>query len=88
MQSIQHSVFVIMPYGSASHSRFVYDRGIKPVVEALGLVPRRVDRETLPDSIGARIRAQIADSCIADLSFARPNCYYEIGYAHALGKPV
>lgn len=34
----------------------------------------------------ALIRA--ADFIIADLSYERPSCYYEVGFAQGLGKPV
>lgn len=88
--AIQHSVFVIMPYASEQHTDRVYTNGIEPAMVELKLTPVRVDREAISDSIGARIRSQIASSyfCIADLSCERPNCYYEVGYAHALGKRV
>jgi hypothetical protein len=38
----------------------------------------------------ARARTTLAEAAlvIADLSRARPSCYFELGFAEALGKPV
>lgn len=33
-------------------------------------------------------RLRSAGACIADLSYERPSCYFEVGYAQSLGAPV
>ena len=67
-----------------------YTAVVKPVVKKFGLTCIRVDE--IPDSgkISDQILEAIAESkyVIADLSGARPNCYYEAGFAHALGKEM
>lgn len=82
-------VFVIMKFGDEildSAYRAVY----KPVTKRFGLSCVRIDE--IPDSgkISDQILEAIAESkyIIADLSGARPNCYYEAGFAHALGKEI
>jgi len=40
----------------------------------------------IPDYIEKCIRT--ADLIVCDLSEARPNVYYELGFARALGKPI
>lgn len=82
-------VFVIMKFGDEildSAYRSVY----KPVVKKHGMSCIRIDE--IPDSgkISDQILETIAESkyIIADLSGARPNCYYEAGFAHALGKEI
>ena len=44
------------------------------------------ENRRITDTIIAAI--QTASFIVADLTEARPNCYYELGYAHALGKQV
>jgi hypothetical protein len=65
-------------------------QGIDPATRAYGFPAYRVDEIPAPDNVIAATRRHIgdADFVIADLSGQRPNCYYEVGYAHALGRPV
>jgi nucleoside 2-deoxyribosyltransferase len=73
--------FVAMPFGRSDTDQ-VYDQYIQPAIEAVGLIPIRVDRIVHNDRIDQRIREEIkhADVLIADLTYARPSVYWEAGY--------
>lgn len=88
--AIRHPVFVILPLGSVKHVRQIYDEGIMPSLSRLGFEAKRVDDQAVHGGIVDAIREQLEASyfVIADLSGERPNCYYELGYAQAIGKPV
>jgi hypothetical protein len=81
-------VFVLMPF--ASDFDDIYKFGIKQTCEQLGCYCERVDEQIFQDSILDRIYNQIskADILIADMSGRNPNVFYEVGYAHGLGKKV
>lgn len=72
----------------------VYDRGIRPAVEAAGFTPYRVDRENFLGKIDDQIIAEIRRSrfLIADMTHgdegARGSVYFEAGFALGLGIPV
>jgi nucleoside 2-deoxyribosyltransferase len=61
---------------------------MKEVCAQFDLKAYRIDdiepRDQITDAILNNIAA--ADLILADLSGERPNVYYEVGYAHALGK--
>ncbi len=82
--------FVIMSFSGNPQLKDFYEKAIKPTVQRLGYRCLRVDEEQFNGSIRDRIVANIraARFIIADLTEARPNCYYEVGIAHALGKEV
>jgi hypothetical protein len=82
-----HQVFVIMKIGDPALDS-VYRDTIRPTIERFGYKSIRADE--IPDSgvITDQVFEEIARSevVLCDLSDERPNCYYEAGFAHALGK--
>jgi hypothetical protein len=67
-----------------------YEYVIKPLVKQFQFDIQKVDEISHTLEITDVILEAIVRSrfVIADLTDARPNCYYEVGYAHALRKAV
>lgn len=86
---IENQVFVIMKFGDIELDS-AYEGVIEPCIKEFNFTSVRVDK--IPDSgkINDQILENIAKSkfIISDLSGERPNCYYETGFAHALGKEI
>lgn len=78
--------FILMPF--AEHFDDVYQLGIKQSCIDAGAYCERVDEQIYQESMVERIYNQIskADIIIADMTDRNPNVFYEVGYAHALGK--
>ena len=81
-------VFVLMPFDSAFDD--IYKFGIKGAADDVGAYAERVDEQTFGEGMLDRIFNQIskADVIVADMTGRNPNVFYEVGYAHALGKVV
>ena len=95
-----HRVFVVMPiqgekYGSQDQQRVhqEYDKRFEALEKVLGqhdCVAIRIDKEHPLDDLVRRIKEEIhkARFVVADLTDERPSCYFEVGYAEALSRPV
>lgn len=81
-------IFVIMPFSPELDD--VYHLGIREVVESLNYSCKRVDEMEFTGDILDEIYNSIINSkiIVAEVSNPNPNVYYEVGYAHALNKPV
>lgn len=81
-------VFVLMPFEHKFDD--VYKFGIKGAAEDAGAYAERVDDQYYDEGILGRIYNQInkADVIVADMTEHNSNVFYEVGYAHALGKLV
>jgi hypothetical protein len=68
----------------------VYQLGIKQTSEEVGAYAERVDEQDFVGNMMERVFNQIskADVIVADMTGRNPNVFYEVGYAHALGKVV
>jgi SAM-dependent methyltransferase len=77
-----------MPFRKPYKSRF--SSIFAPAVEAAGLSPKRADDFFRPAVIMNDIYNNICASAVllAELSQGSANVFYEVGLAHALGKPV
>ena len=81
-------VFVLMPFDGAFDD--IYQLGIKAACKEAGGYCERVDEQIFVESILERVYNQIdkADLLIADMTGRNANVFYEVGYAHGLGKRV
>lgn len=82
--------FVVMAFGGNPALQDHYELAIRPTVEEFDLDCVRVDELDYNGKITEKIIGLIRNAhfVIADLTEERPNCYYELGYAHALNKVV
>ena len=81
--------FVVMKFDD-QELEDAYELAIQPAINASSLKPVRVDKVGVKDTITEEI-IHLIKTCtlfVADLTGERPNCYYEVGFAHALGRPV
>jgi hypothetical protein len=79
-------IFVLMPF-DASFSD-IYKFGIKGAAEDVDAYAERLDEQIFVEGMLDRMFNQIsrADVVVADMTGRNPNVFYEVGYAHALGK--
>lgn len=86
--TLTNSCFVIMPFSPTYQKE--YEGIIRPAVEDAGLVPIRADEIYSKPQVMADIWKclKCAKIVIAELTGRNTNVFYEVGLAHALGKPV
>jgi len=85
---VGNTCFVVMPFHSLFEAE--YDRAIRPAIEEAGLECVRGDeiyaQQAIIQDIWHSIRR--ARLVVAELSGRNPNVLYEVGLAHAIGKPI
>jgi len=81
-------VFVLMPFDPKFDD--IYKFGIKGAANEVGAYTERLDEQIFTEGMLDRIFNQIskADVIVADMTGRNQNVFYEVGYAHALGKIV
>ncbi|CAI9677522.1 hypothetical protein [Elizabethkingia anophelis] len=78
--------FVIMPFSKEFDD--IYQLGIKETAKNEKVIAYRLDEELFDEGMLDKIYKEIenSDFIIADLSNKNANVFYELGYAHAIGK--
>jgi len=87
--------FVISPIGQEgsevrAHADEVFEHLIEPALAEFGIQPVRSDQMNEPGKISDQMYRSIFghDLCIAVLTFANPNVYYELAIAQSAARPV
>ena len=100
LSSRKPKVFVITPIQGEKHGDQEQQRvfkeydlrfeKIEQVVSDAGAVAIRIDKEHALEDLVGRIKKEIrgAQFVVADMTDERPSCYFEAGFAEALGKKV
>jgi hypothetical protein len=85
---LKQSCFIIMPFSSQFQTQ--YEKVIRPAVEETGLVCIRGDEIFSKPQIMSDIWKELRSArvVIAELTGKNPNVLYEVGLAHAIGKPI
>ena len=80
--------FVVMQFAEPYDT--FYGEVIQKQADAAGFDVVRIDEKAGPGVIFQDIQREIeqAEIVIAEITPANPNVFYELGYAHALGKPT
>jgi hypothetical protein len=81
-------LFCAMPFREDMRDHFDY--GIFNAAQAVGFLCERADYAHFTGDVFDWVKSRI-DACkavVADLSFANPNVYLEVGYAWGRGKPT
>jgi hypothetical protein len=80
--------FVLMPFADW-HDRYFREIYV-PAIKEAGYEPLRADELFSAGAVMEQVWVQIrkAKVLLADLTGRNPNVFYELGLAHALGKPV
>jgi hypothetical protein len=87
LEPVRNSVFVIMPMGDDYPEHNEIFKIMKLECKKLGLDAKRVDEipGSTPINEDALTQIVMSEFLIVDLTEARPNVYYELGYAHGTG---
>lgn len=87
--AVRTTIFVACAFGHNDIDR-LYERHIQPVCTSIGYEAVRVDMSEPEQSITDAIIQGITEcACVvADLTYARPSVYFEVGLAHGLGVPL
>jgi hypothetical protein len=82
------TLFVVMQFTDQFNE--LYEDVVKPVAGQAGLEVVRADEIEGPGLIISDIERQVLEAQIvlADITPKNPNVYWEVGYAHAKGKPT
>ncbi|MDX2199915.1 MAG: hypothetical protein SF069_13205 [Phycisphaerae bacterium] len=88
VDTVKPTAFVIMQFGHPYDTLF--RDVIEPVCKEAGIVAMRADQECGPGLVIADVVKRIATATliVAEITPPNENVFYEVGFAHAIGKPT